>query len=153
MGADLVRNNLDLPVASASFSWLRMCSWVSAICIHCRVVWFDEPGLGHFYLTLSGFWRFLQLNLLFLESWNKFRLQKSGESRSFPWRRSKLYKNINTFVSHVRSNDLLNNLVSVIHSFVILLASIWYNQESFNFSFEGIKPIQRWDAISAAPCI
>ena len=60
-------------------------------------VWIDEPGVGHFYSTWSGSWRLSKLNLLILESWNKFRLRKSSESRSIPWWRLKLYNNIGIF--------------------------------------------------------
>ena len=45
------------------------------------------------------------------------------------------------YAAYVRSNGITNTLVSVIHSFAILLSSIWYNPESFNFSFEHINSI------------
>ena len=86
-------SELILAFPSASFSWLRMCSWNSAPI----AVRLDEPGVGLFYLKLSGFRRFWELTLLILESWNKFRLRKTGESRSIAWRRSKLYNNFDTF--------------------------------------------------------
>ena len=53
--------------------------------------------------------------------------------------------------SYVRSYGITNTLLSVILTFTILVASIWYNLESFNFSFERLSSIQREDAISAAP--
>ena len=115
------------------FSWLRICSWSSAPI----VVWFDEPVVGYFYLTWRGFKWLWEVNSLTLEiSFDCERAVRVGPFHG----EDQIYIIVLAFlVSYIQSNGFTNTLLSVIHSFAILLSSIWYKLETLNFSFERIK--------------